>query len=204
MDNCRRLEQWCLWAWEAARLAQSNWDFWRRTAMEAEVREAALIAALREATRERDEGRRNVASSAVDPESKSIRVGQLLAALADPQPAEEHVIGPSGWCSTCGAYRCVPAPAATGNPAAVPVGHAMCLGCDREYVGHRPAVGEACPGCGGQDWLFVGPAAGKAATGERHEFVGPGHYVKPRNFGCVECGQYADAAVHQTTTEDSE
>jgi hypothetical protein len=34
------VEQWCFWAWEAGELARSNWEFWRRTAIEAEEGEA--------------------------------------------------------------------------------------------------------------------------------------------------------------------
>jgi hypothetical protein len=52
------------------------------------------------------------------------------------------------------------------------------------------------------------PPAGKAATGERHEFVGDGALcalvvAETSSHGRLRCNRPADAAVHQTTTEDN-
>jgi hypothetical protein len=54
----------------------------------------------------------------------------------------------------------------------------------------------------------IDPPAGKAATGERHEFVGDGALcalvvAETSSHGRLRCNRPADAAVHQTTTEDN-
>ncbi len=40
------LARWCFWAWEEGELARSNWDFWRRTALDAEAERDEARAAL--------------------------------------------------------------------------------------------------------------------------------------------------------------
>jgi hypothetical protein len=156
-----------------------------------------------------------------------LRGGTVQHESADPQPAVptercgwDHV-DPADPCP-----ECEPAPAATGNPTAEASDDAVSRGyrqahdivmaaLERNERNRQARAGKAAAGLPEtmtQPVSFdatIDPPAGKAATGERHEFVPDEkgyvclHGLARGDVGWIACFRPADAAVHHTTTEDN-